>query len=247
MATGQFGKEPKEVLGMYLMRYTEYAALHPSMSFGFGPWNFDDEVVQVTRNAARLHDRLQPYTYSYAIHAYKTGFPYPMTPLPLAYPNDPGVYGLANKTRRSYQWLIGESLLATPLFGNDYATATGRDVYLPAGTWIEYDSGVVHQGPTTLENYPLPVGKTPLFVGGKGIVVEEIDGQIKGRLYPITDHAEMVFYHKDGETRSTVTLANPDWENPTVVDQTTGQPVSGRWNRHAYEFTFVPGRDYKVN
>ncbi len=242
----RFGDESKDQLAVYLMRYAEYAALHPSMSFGFGPWNFDDEVVQVTRNAAMLHDRLQPYTYSYAIKAYKTGFPYPKTPLPLAYPDDPGVYGLANTTRRSYQWLIGESLLATPLYGDDYATATSRDVYLPRGTWMEYDSGKVHNGPTTLANYPLPIGKTALFVGGSGIVVEEIDGQLKGRLYPVTDYAEMIFYDKDGETQSTITLANPDWENPTVVNQSTGKQVIGSWNRHAYEFLFTPGYNYTV-
>ena len=242
----RFGGESKDRLAVYLMRYAQYAALHPSMSFGFGPWNFDDEVVEVTRNAAMLHDRLQPYTYSYAIKAYKTGFPYPMTPLPLAYPHDPGVYGLANTTRRSYQWLIGESLLATPLYGDDYDTATGRDVYLPEGTWIEYDSGKVHKGPATLANYPLPIGKTALFVGGSGIVVEEIDGQLKGRLYPVTDYAEMIFYDKDGETQSTITVANPDWENPTVVNQSTGEQVIGSWNRHAYEFIFTPGNNYTV-
>ena len=159
LATGRFGDEDPETLRRYFMRYAEYAALHPSMSFGYGPWNFNEEVVEIAREAAMLHDRLQPFTYSNAIKAYETGFPYPMTPLPLAYPDDPGVYGLADTTRRSYQWLIGESLMATPLYGNDYATATSRDVYLPKGKWIEYDSGETHQGPIMLENYPLPIGK----------------------------------------------------------------------------------------
>ncbi len=193
-----------------------------------------------------LHDRLQPYTYSYAIKAYETGFPYPMTPLPLAYPDDPGVYGLADTTRRSYQWLIGESLLATPLYGDDYTTATSRDVYLPEGTWVEYDNGEIHQGPTTLNDYPIPIGKTPLFVGGSGIVVEKINGELKGRLYPVTSNADMVFYDKDGENRSTISIANPDWENPAVVNQSTGERLSGSWSRHAYEFMFTPGNNYRV-
>lgn len=246
LATGRFGDESQEQLAVYLMRYVEYAALNPSMSFGYGPWNFDEEVVEVTREAAMLHDRLQPYIYSNAVKAAETGFPHPMTPLPLAYPDDPGVYGLADTTRRSYQWLIGESLLATPLYGDDYATAERRDVYLPEGTWMEYDSGEVHEGPTTLEDYPLPVGKTPLFVGGPGIVVEEIDGELKGRLYPVAEEGETLFYDRDGETQSIITVAGPDWEDPTVIDQTTGEEVPGTWNRHAYEFTLTPGRDYRV-
>ena len=174
-----------------------------------------EEVVEVTRDAAALHDRLQPYIYSNAVRAAETGFPYPMTPLALAFPEDETVYGLADMTRRSYRWLIGSSLLATPLYGDDYATAESRHVYLPEGTWMEYDSGKVHEGPTTLEDYPLPVGKTPLFVGGRGIVVEEIEGELKGRLYPIAEAGEYIFYDRDAETRSRVTIDGPDWERPT--------------------------------
>ena len=76
-----------------------------------------------------------------------------MTPLPLAFPDDPAVYTLENATRRGYQWLIGDALMAIPLYGDDYATAATRDVYLPRGRWIDYDTGVVHEGPTTLSAF----------------------------------------------------------------------------------------------
>lgn len=247
LATGRFGDESKERLRIYLMRYAQYAALNPSMSFGYGPWNFDYETSQISLQAAMLHDRLQPYMYSNAVKAYKTGFPYPLTPLPLAYPEDENVYGLADTTRRSYQWMIGESLLATPLYGDDYDTATSRDVYLPAGKWIEYNSGQVHEGPTTLKDYPLPVGKDPLFIGGKGIIVEDVEGSLKVRIYPITDQAEEVFYSSDGETESRITIASPDWEEVSVIDQNTDQQVEGRWQRHAYEFNLSIGHDYVIN
>jgi hypothetical protein len=111
---------------------------------------------------------------------------------------------------------------------------------------MEYDSGKVHEGPTTLEDYPLPVGKTPLFVGGRGIVVEEIEGELKGRLYPIAEAGKYIFYDRDAETRSRVTIDGPDWERPTVIDQATGEEVSGSWNRHAYEFPLTPVHKYRV-
>lgn len=246
LATGRFGDEPESKLRMYLMRYAQYAALHPSFSFGYGPWNFDDEVTRVCLEAALLHDRLQPYMYSNAIRAYETGFPYPMTPLPLAYPNDPEVYHLADTTRRIYQWLIGESLLATPLYGDDYAIANSRDVYLPEGTWIEYDSGEKHVGPLLLEDYPLPVGKTPLFVGGKGIVVEEIDGQLMARVYPVNNEASMTFYDSEGKAQNNISLENPDWEQITVTDETTGEEITAKLERHAWTFPLAAGRDYTI-
>lgn len=245
LATRRFGGE-EEKLRIYLMRYATYAALNPSMSFGYGPWNFDEEVVEVTRNAAHLHDRLHPYIYSYAIKAYRDGFPWTMTPLPLAYPDDPGVYDLANTTRRSYQWMIGESLLATPLYGDDYATATSRDVYLPKGTWMEYESGAIHQGPATLYDYALPVEKIPLFVGGKGVLIEQINGNLRARVYPVTDKAEMVFYDKDGNTQSNIIIDSPNWDALNVINLTSGEKVEVEWHRHAYEFSLKPGNDYKL-
>lgn len=246
LATGRFGDEPQEKLRVYLMRYAQYAALNPSMSYGYGPWQFDEETNTVALEAAQLHERLLPYIYDAALDAFETGYPYPMTPLPIAYPEDEQVYHLADTSRRSYQWMIGESLLATPLFGDDYATAQGRDVYLPEGKWMDYDSGETYEGPTTLEDYPLPIGKTPLFVGGKGIVVELKDDVLKARIYPVAQETEMTFTDKDGETQSTISIVNPDWENAKIINTASGEEVAFEEVTHAMEFNLRPGESYRV-
>lgn len=237
-----------EKVAQYLMRYAQYASVHPAMAFGYGPWSLGrKDVIDVTREAGLLHDRLHPYIYSYAVQAAETGFPYTFTPLPLAYPQDPGVYELANVKRRSYQWLLGESLLATPLYGDDYATAQTRDVYLPEGRWIEYDSGEVHEGPKTLKNYPLPVGRTPLFVGGPGIVVEQEWGRLLARIYPVRAEAAMTFTDRSGE-KSTISIDVPSWEDDLVqiTETGTGAVVRAERRRGALEFVLEPGRDYAV-
>src|SRR3546814_5812638 len=59
--------------------------------------------------------------------------------------------------------MIGESLLASPLYGNDYATATKRDVYLPEGKWIDFETGQSFEGPLTLQDYSFPPEKIPVF------------------------------------------------------------------------------------
>ena len=246
LATGRFGEEQRDQLKVYLMRYAIYAAVNPSMSFGYGPWNFDTEANQVCLNAANLHDRLKPYIYSNAVKAYETGFPYSMIPLPLAYPQDENVYGLADTVRRSYQWLIGESMLATPLFGDDYYTANSRDVYLPEGKWIDYDTGEEYQGPTTLENFQLPVDKTPLFVGGEGIIVEKKDDKLMARIYPVKEQAELEFTDFDGDTRSQIEVANPNWDNLVVSDQESGNEIPVQKVQYAYEFEIIPGQNYLV-
>ena len=69
-----------------------------------------EEINQLCLNAAKQHHRLMPHIYSNAVKSYQTGFPYAMTPLPLVFTEDPNVYGLADTSRRMYQWMIGESL-----------------------------------------------------------------------------------------------------------------------------------------
>lgn len=246
LATGRFGQEPPEKLRTYLIRYAQYAALNPSMAFGYGPWNFDEQTNALCLQAAQLHHRLAPYIYSNAIKAYQTGFPYTMTPLPLAYPDDPNVYGLADTVRRSYEWLIGESLLAAPLYGDDYDRSFSRDIYLPAGKWIDYETGEVHQGAQTLKGFEIPVEKIPLFVGGDGFVVEKQDDQLVGRVYPLDQQVETVFWHTDGETQSKIRIDARNGEGLTVLDATTGEKIDHSFVRHAYEFVLEPGRDYKI-
>jgi hypothetical protein len=236
-----------DVLGRYLMRNARYASVHPSMSVGYGPWNVDDPgVLRVVREAALLHARLHPYFYSAALETHRSGFPHTMTPLPLAHPDDPAVYELENTTRRGYEWLIGDALLAAPLYGDDYATAQSRDVYLPRGRWLDYDTGRAYEGPVTLQSHPMPVTRTPLFVGGTGIVVEERAGRLQARVYPVTTRAQTTFHHRDGR-RSRVRIELASWDRPVaVLVGEGGRVVDSRRDEVALLFELEPGVDYRV-
>lgn len=246
LATGRFGQEPSEKLKTYIVRYAQYASLNPAMAFGFGPWNFDEETNQLCLDAARRHHRLLPHIYSNAVKSFENGFPYSMTPLPLAFPDDPKVYDLANTSRRMYQWLIGESLLAAPLYGDDYASVFARDIYLPEGSWMDYDNGKVYQGPLLLKDFEIPLQKTPLFVGGTGFVIEQENSVLLGRLYPIGASADVVFWHTDGETKSTIDIDVEDWNNLSVSNLTTGKSEPIELVRHAVQFKLEPGQNYRI-
>ncbi len=237
-----------ERVAKYMMRYAEYAAVHPSMSFGYGPWSLGrKDVVEITRDAALLHKRLQPYIYSYALDVAETGFPYTFTPLPLAYPHDPGVYGLANTKSHSYQWLLGESLMACPLYGDNYATSDNRDIYLPKGRWIDYDNGKIYSGPSTLKDFPMPIGKTPLFIGGKGIVIEEKFGRLFAYVYPIQNKTEMTFHSKDGKA-SKIRVQVNSWDTSLVqvIDGSNSQVQQYEKHNGAIVFPLETGMDYLV-
>ena len=236
----------------YMMRAAQFDSVNPAMAMGMGPWNFGSaEVEHVILEAAQRHARLHPYIFSAAMDTYATGFPFTMTPLAIAYPEDASVYERENDTVRGYEWMFGPSLLACPLYGDDYATAKTRDVYLPAGKWMDYDTGEIFIGPKLLQQFALPVGKTPLFVGGKGVLVtRELPGEsLRAKVYPVAPRGSAYhFTHRDGTTCSTITSANSNWQNVVVVDATEKKPVT--FEREpptgAVCFSLTPGHDYNI-
>ncbi len=242
-----FSTAESPAMDMYMMRNAQWAALHSSMSMGQPPWSFQDaQVGAVLLKAAQTHERLHPYIYSQAVRFIHDGYPWTMVPLPVAFPGDPGVYGRENRTARGYEWMIGDALLAAPLYGDDYATASSRNIYLPRGKWMDYETGRVETGPTLLENYALPVAKTPLFVGGTGIVFEQAGDAVVVRIYPIDKDAHTEFWSSDGKTESTVELHVQDWNHLRVTDATTHRTVPWKTSRFAVEFVLAPGHSYLV-
>ncbi|MEZ6191438.1 MAG: glycoside hydrolase family 31 protein [Phycisphaerales bacterium] len=254
LATNKFSDVPIETLKTYFMHYAQYASAYPSMSFGYGPWNFDDpQVDRVCLEAANLHARLQPYFYSSAIDSWKTGFPHTMCPLPLLWPDEPGVYEMENNKRRSYQWMLGDSLLATPIYGEDFATATTRNVFIPPGRWMDYETGEVYAGPRVLNDFPLPLGKAPLFVGGKGIIalLDDVDGSMHASVYPVAESGTAwAFNWPDGESISTIIVEGSDTPHGDIMieDVTTSSPVdyTVQHETGAVIFAIIKKHDYRI-
>ena len=229
----------------YIERNAQWAAVHSSMSMGEPPWSFHNaQVGQIMLAAAQLHDRLQPYLYSFALRATEDGFPWTMTPLPIAYPQQRETYARENAKVRGYEWLIGDALLATPLYGNDYATGQTRDVYLPPGQWMDYDTGKLYQGNTTLTGFALPAAKTPLFVGGSGVVLEKKGETIVARVYAHAREGKSVFTLPGATQKTTVTVSLKNTAGASVRDG--GSQMPNRLERFAWEFTVDPGHTYQV-
>ncbi|MBD2847590.1 hypothetical protein IDH44_20565 [Paenibacillus sp. IB182496] len=199
----------------YFVRNAMFNALMPAMSLGRRPWEMQHpESERIVKKAADWHNRHAPYIYSAVLDSHRTGYPHAVTPLHIAYADDPATYGLINRHTRQYEWMLGPSLLATPVFGNDFDTAMSRDVYLPAGRWIDYETGEHFAGPVTLIDYPLPPDKVPVFVGGPGVIVcrEGGDAVLVAEVYPVAARgAVYVFTHPDGVAVSTVRIDHDDW------------------------------------
>ncbi len=233
----------------YFVRNAMLAAVMPVMSLGYGPWHMENEVYeQVVERAVRLHSQLIPYIYSAAVRGHYTGFPYALTPLPLAFPQDENTYYLADSTTRQYSWMIGESLLATPVFGNDYATAQHRDVYLPEGKWMDWESGEVLEGGQTLSDYKFPDAKIPLFVGGNDCVVLRKGGKLLLYYFPLNFNGKgMEFIFPDGTSKSTVRTPERRGDSYHLSADGLG-PTELTWDErlHGYFFEIEAGKNYQI-
>jgi alpha-D-xyloside xylohydrolase len=97
------------------------------------PWEYGKGFNDYFRSVVELKYRLMPYIYAQAKQCTESGLPM-VRALFVEYPDDPGAWLIDN------QYLFGSDLLVAPLFEN----VTERDVYLPGGKWIDYQTGKVY-------------------------------------------------------------------------------------------------------
>ena len=98
------------------------------------PWLFSDEFLDGYRRAAELRYRLMPYIYGQARHSADAGLPM-VRALFIDFPDDPGAWLVED------QYLFGSDLLVAPLMED----VPSRDVYLPGGRWIDYQTGETYE------------------------------------------------------------------------------------------------------
>jgi hypothetical protein len=237
------------------LRHAWLLSLTAGMAVSDSPWNRKWSAADQAKfkKAIDFHYEIGPYLHSCAVDSHATGYPHTMTPLPVAFPDDPETHKLASSGKRQFQWMIGPSLLATPLLHDQYATSTRLNIHLPAGKWIDIETGDVHTGPATLRDFNMPLDKIPVFVGGKGVYVSRIDDGVplQAVVFPVANGgSSYTFTHPDGTSTSTVVNGNTGWNAATlkVTNTTTGSPVAFTADSAtgAIRFDLLPGNSYAL-
>ncbi len=97
------------------------------------PWEYNESFNDAFRLADNMRYRLMPYIYAQAKHSSENGLPM-MRALFVEYPDDAGSWLIDD------EYLFGQDMLVAPLF----ESVNSRDVYLPDGKWIDYQTGKVY-------------------------------------------------------------------------------------------------------
>jgi alpha-D-xyloside xylohydrolase len=100
------------------------------------PWHYGTNFMDKFRTIDEMKYKLMPYVYAQAKDSSEHGLPM-LRALFVEFPDDPGSWNVDD------EYLYGSQMLVAPLMHNGQ---TGRDVYLPPGTWIDYQTGKAYSG-----------------------------------------------------------------------------------------------------
>jgi alpha-D-xyloside xylohydrolase len=99
------------------------------------PWEYDEALVEDFRRAVELKYSLMPYIYAQAVDSSAHGYPM-LRALFFEYPDDPGSWLVDD------EYMLGSDLLVAPMIEE----RSDRNVYLPPGAWIDYQTGKIYRG-----------------------------------------------------------------------------------------------------
>lgn len=100
------------------------------------PWLYGRNFMDKFRTIDEMKYRLMPYVYAQAKDSSEHGLPM-VRALFVEFPDDPGSWNVDD------EYLYGSSLLVAPLL---HEGESSRNVYLPPGTWIDYQDGKAYSG-----------------------------------------------------------------------------------------------------
>ncbi len=148
----EYGRDPldKELL----VRWAQASALMPMIQFSKGPWHFDAEAQKLIQDVSRLHLEFSPYIYQLAEESRSDGEPI-IAPLWYHAPDDSNTFAIVD------EFMVGPNVVVAPVLVKG---GTSRDIYLPAGTWLDRKTGALVKGGGWLRGYAAPLDTLPVFL-----------------------------------------------------------------------------------
>lgn len=129
------------------------------------PWEYSPEAQEAFLKINKFRYRLFPYLYSIACETCATGVPM-MRAMLLEFPWDLTARDI------STQYMLGDALLVAPVFDQQW-----QHVYLPAGSWINWNTGERVDGAQWISEH-CPLDKLPLYFRENAVL-------------PLLNHARM--------------------------------------------------------
>ena len=205
---------------LQLAAFSPVFRVHGNFNHQRQPWYYGFTAEENSKAVIQLRYSLMPYIYSYEQKALEKGVGL-VKPLVFDYPDD------ANVANDSDAWMFGDWLLAAPVTER---YQTSKWIYLPAGTWIDYFTGLVYQGGQYVEYAVNGESWTdvPLFIKQGAIIPtqkalnytsEEAVSEIMLDIFPSSAQSSFRLYDDDG---SSYDYESGEYFKQTVTAQDRG-------------------------
>eukprot|EP00727_Mastigamoeba_balamuthi_P005553 m51a1_g1617 putative glycosyl hydrolases 31 family protein (869) ;mRNA; r:217912-221125 len=128
-------------------------------------WVYPLRYFMAMRSAAQYRSQLIPYIYTQARLAYDTAVSL-VHPLYYDWPEEDNAYNYSKE-----EYLFGSDFLVAPVVSavDPVTQLSTKNIWIPAGTWVETSSGNVFTGPQTLQRqYALE--EIPVFVRAGSVI-----------------------------------------------------------------------------
>ncbi len=194
------------------------------------PWTYSESFLNEFRNIDDMRYRLMPYIYAQAKDCSDRGLPM-VRALFVEYPEDAGSWLVED------EYLFGSDMLVAPLFQD---SVYNRDVYLPPGKWIDFQSGKIYEGGW----HHIAAGSIPAVILVKDGSVIPFAKLVQSTKDIDWSHLELVDYSaENGKANGYVYLPNDKELHSVEVSSKNGKysltndPYSGKvkWNIHSYK------------
>lgn len=152
MAGYQPGTDDEARVFMRGIEYTAFTANIQTHGVVARPYDFDESVRKNYRLYSQLHEKLRPYIEEQGKISSETGLPV-IRHLALYAPSDKNVWDIED------EFMLGAALLVAPELNGELS----RDIYLPAGEWLNIFSGERFGG-GWLRAVEVPLNAVPVYL-----------------------------------------------------------------------------------
>ena len=192
-------------MGQYLPIIRSHSTKDPNLNKE--PWAFSSDTQQRLANVINGRYALVPYIYTMARKTYESGL---ALCRPLYYDNPEAKEAYEFKE----EYMFGDDMLIAPVT-SEVDSADGYanvKVWLPAGEWLEYETGQMLQGEKTYERR-FTLDEYPVYVKAGSIIpyfgkLKNLSGTnqaVTVRVFPGADQGEFMLYEDNGEDKNYVT------------------------------------------
>lgn len=191
-------------MGQYLPIIRSHSTKDPSLNKE--PWAFDQTTQQRLANVINGRYTLVPYIYTMARKTYESGISL-CRPLYYDYPEANEAYEYTE------EYMFGDNMLIAPVTSqvnpeDGYATVK---LWLPAGEWLEYETGEMLSGGKTYERR-FTMDEYPVYIKAGSILpyfgkLKNLSGTEQAvtiRVFPGDTKGNFVLYEDNGEDKNYV-------------------------------------------